>query len=345
MKNLFTLLAIFALSIAAIAQTGAKTAHSGDLVALLPASDVAATMNLKRFLDEALPQILASKPAELTKINNSIAEFKAKTGIDLRTFEEVAVGIDLSNITFNNMPDAQDGVVLLRGTFNPIALVAAGKIAAKDKFKVEKIGDRTVTIFAVGEIAKDAAKNKPTAKPANDDKIAKFFDNLLRGDVAVTAIDGGTVAFGKPQSVRSLLTNQNNRVASNMQSVFQRKSTAILNFAASVPAKSLPQTGEEFIDAAVSAISVMSGSVDVRDGDALLLLSAQTTKPDELEELFALGQSFGSGFIKDKVLARFLKSLTISKASGEVSLEGTLTASDITELIDKGTQKPAATTK
>ena len=59
----------------------------------LPESDAVARVKVKRVLDEVMPKVLANNPAKLAEVNASIANFKTKTGLDPRQFEEVALGV------------------------------------------------------------------------------------------------------------------------------------------------------------------------------------------------------------------------------------------------------------
>ena len=64
-----------------------------SLAASLPASDTVALVKVKRLLDEAMPTMLANSPARLTEVNARIENFKTRTGIDPRAFEELALGL------------------------------------------------------------------------------------------------------------------------------------------------------------------------------------------------------------------------------------------------------------
>ncbi|MDQ3820262.1 MAG: hypothetical protein M3362_21630, partial [Acidobacteriota bacterium] len=69
------------------------TPASTSALSLLPTSDVVVSINLRRLLNEALPRFFADNPAKLADFNAQIDNLKKQTGIDVRSFEDVAVGL------------------------------------------------------------------------------------------------------------------------------------------------------------------------------------------------------------------------------------------------------------
>ncbi len=87
------LAALVAVPLNAAAQasrTRSATHPATSLLASLPESDAVALVKVKRALDEAMPRLLASNPAKLAAANAQIDQFKERTGIDPRGFDEVA---------------------------------------------------------------------------------------------------------------------------------------------------------------------------------------------------------------------------------------------------------------
>ncbi len=93
------------------------------LLSALPPSDAVALVNINRVIDEALPKLLAENPAKLAEVTADLATFKTQTGLDPRSFEQVALGMSYSypreGVT------KVSTVALARGTFNAAAMVAA----------------------------------------------------------------------------------------------------------------------------------------------------------------------------------------------------------------------------
>jgi len=91
---IFSIVLVATVQVTAFAQrTRSATASKVSLMSSLPESDAVARVKVKRVLDEVMPKVLANNPAKLAEVNASIANFKTKTGLDPRQFEEVALGV------------------------------------------------------------------------------------------------------------------------------------------------------------------------------------------------------------------------------------------------------------
>ena len=65
---------------------------AADALSYLPASDAIALIDVRRLLNQTLPRILAQDPAKLAQANAEVEKFKARTGIDPRSFDRVVLG-------------------------------------------------------------------------------------------------------------------------------------------------------------------------------------------------------------------------------------------------------------
>ena len=96
--NLVVLLTLTSsLQLASEAQTRTRnvTVPSAALMASLPESDAVAQVKMKQLLNEAMPRILAGNPGKLSEVNASIENFKNRTGLDPRMFQQIALGVAL----------------------------------------------------------------------------------------------------------------------------------------------------------------------------------------------------------------------------------------------------------
>ena len=93
-----------------------KVKQTGALAALLPESDGVLTIDMQRVLSEAAPQILSGKPLLLADLNAKIDEIREKTGLDLRQFEQVAVGVAAKQISDREID--LEPLFLVRGKYN-----------------------------------------------------------------------------------------------------------------------------------------------------------------------------------------------------------------------------------
>ena len=73
------------------AQTRARNSAqpAPSLMASLPESDAVAQVSVKRLLNDVMPRLLAGNPAKLAQANADIEQFKTRTGIEPRAFDEM----------------------------------------------------------------------------------------------------------------------------------------------------------------------------------------------------------------------------------------------------------------
>ena len=319
-----------------------KRAQADALVALLPASDGIAVFDAKRFFSEALPTVLASNQPMLGEILGKVDEMKAKTGIDFRQFEQVAVGVSMKQISATETDF--DPVAVARGNFSSGALVAVAKLASNGTYREEKIGDRTVYVFSVKELA---AKHAP--KPGNS-KIAGAIERTVNGltkEIAVTSIDTNTLAIGSLARVRQTLS-PGVKGDAELSGFLSRRPGSVVSFAARTPtglSKHMPLENDE-LGKNLDAIRFLYGSLDVAAGNASFQALARTVRPEQaqglletLEGLQLVGKAFiGGGKGPDKeVYGRMIDNAKFSRAGNEVALDLTVPQSDIDVLV--GTKK------
>ncbi|MEJ7617912.1 MAG: hypothetical protein WKF30_13340 [Pyrinomonadaceae bacterium] len=153
---------------------------------MIPGADAVMFADLKRLFSDVIPRVLADSPARLAEVNADIDQFKAKTGVDPRAFERVTVSVRFAQ-TATNATRAET-VVVANGSFNAGALVAAGRLAAKGKYQEQQLNGKTIYIFSLNEQIK---------------MFGLFKMNV--SDVAVAALDSGTLAVGSPETVRAVI--------------------------------------------------------------------------------------------------------------------------------------------
>jgi hypothetical protein len=328
----FTLLLAIAGGLAAVSlaqrsrsATPAKAEPS--LLTGLPQSDAVALVQVKRLLNEALPKILAGSPAKLAEANAEIDTFKTKTGIDLRSFDQVAFGMHY------NYPSAGvtkvDTVVLARGTFNAGAFVAAGRIAAAGKYREEKYQGRTIYIFTL-----------------NQELRVFGLMNMKVGELAVSAVDANTLALGNPDGVRKVINTGKERKALNLEliALATRDPNAVIGFGGNVTAdlmQSLKLSNEEIVKD-ISAIRQAYGTVGITEKDVEMFLAARTVNADSAKNLSdtleALKQ-FGAIFVgrmpapKGSVARTALDNLKITAQGNELQIRTAVAQTDIAPLL------------
>lgn len=315
-----------------------KKAQTGQLAALLPAVDGVATIDVNRTFTDALPTVLSGNQPMLADVIAKIDEMKAKTGIDIRQFEYLAAGVTAKKISAKEYDF--DPVVIARGQVNSTALIGAAKLAAKGKYREEKLGERTIYIFDTKEIAQ---QNKPqTAAGKTNGAVDKAIGKLSK-ELAATAYDANTLVFGSPVLVRRTLEG-NTKPSPELMGLLARKEISVVNFTASVPTGMsgfLPLDNDE-LGKNVDSIRFVYGSMDVI-GDAVAVnMTARTLQNaqaqgllETLEGLKFIGKAFlGSSSKPDnQVFARMVENVKFSAKANEVMLDLQIPQSDLSILV------------
>jgi hypothetical protein len=318
-----------------------SVAQTASLVALLPASDGAITVNMRRVLSEALPQVLSSNQTMLNKILGEFDKIKTETGLDLRQFEQIAVGVSSKKVSAKDI--TFEPVVLARGTFNSGALLAVAKVAAKGKYREEKIGAKTAYIFSAKQVVADAKSKTVNPKGSVfDTTLDKVFKGFT-GELAAAAYDDNTLAIGSTARVREALETKT-RVAADILDLVNRKPNALMNFGLKVPGglSQFVDMDNDEIGKNLNAIRQIYGAVDVGGGNVSVSLAAKTLEAaqakslqETLEGLQTIGKVFiGSSKGADKkVYARMIDNAKISLSGSEVMLDLTVAQADIDILL------------
>ena len=138
---IFTL-SVFLFNTALIAQNRVRpraVINTAEIVSLLPASDAVAVIDVKRFLNTALPQMLSGNQQMLAEVTRGLDEAKTKTGIDFRQFDIVTAGF--TAIKVKEKEYDFDSVIIARGQIKAGALIAAATYEEpKGAFAVDPAG-------------------------------------------------------------------------------------------------------------------------------------------------------------------------------------------------------------
>lgn len=323
--------------VSADTRSGAKPVN--PLLALLPASDVVVSMDAKRFFNSALPQILSGNKGLLADMNAQADEFKTATGIDPRQFEQVAVGATVKQGSGEDMD--LEPVSLARGNFNASSLAALAKYASNNTYREEKLGSRTVYIFspkALIEKHKAVVKN-PSLLKTLDDFLPRHSE-----EVAVTAYDANTLAFGTFERLKLLLTDGAPRVDAALLSAMGRNPNAVMSFAAKFPngLSGLIKLEDDDLGRNLNSIRQVAGTIDFTGENVSISAAAQTLDVARAEglnrnlnDLLTAGKYFlsGSKNPKSKSYTRMMESAKITRSGSEVLLNLLIAQSDINLLM------------
>lgn len=271
---------------AASAQQARKPALSppqNTLIQSLPASDAVVSFDAQKFLNNALPQLLGADSSELARINAHLDQIKGQTGIDLRQFESAAAGLKYKQVAPNQIDI--EPVILVRGKFNPGAILALVKIAVNGKYREEQIGGRTVYVLQLKEIFTESAQKQPPSSV-----VEKMMEKILRtfsGELAVGALNDKTLAIGSVARVQDTFSGAS-ALSPELKAVANAKPGAILNFAANTPAglsKIFGMDNDEF-GKLIDSVKLLFGYVSISAaGNASLMVTAKTGTVEQATNL------------------------------------------------------------
>lgn len=339
----FTAIACLLLNFVAFASADtrklrAKKRLISRLVSQLPASDGIAVFEAKRFLTDAMPQILTANQPMLGQIMAKVTEIENRTGIDLRKFDSVAVGVTMKQVNAKEVDF--ETVAIANGDINAAALVAITKLASKGSYREEQINGRTVFVFT----AKDVMQK--TSSQTSNSKIAGMMDKALNGltkEIAVTTLDTNTLVLGNLKRVRETLEAKT-RPSADLTAKLMQNSSAVMSFAVKTPdgmSKFMPLDNDE-LGKNVDSIRFLSGSLDVAALGTSLQVTAQTLKAEQaeglkstLEGLQMVGKAIlgGSKRADQQVYGRMLKAAKFAARGNEVTLDLLVPQADIDVLI------------
>jgi hypothetical protein len=314
----------------AFAQTRARKtpAVTAGLMASLPKSDAVAQVKMKRLFDEAMPRILASNPARLAQVNDSVENFKTRTGLDPRMFDEVAVGV---RFTFPGEGRTKvNSVALAKGAYNSAAMITAGGLAAQGKYRQEKYKDKTIYIFTLDETI----------------SVLGVFDFRIN-ELAVLPLDANTLALGDPISIRSVIdaTAASKRANAELIALASRDPNAVIGFGANMSEQlvsNVDAIGNAPIAVDLAKLRHVYGSVGTTDKDLQLFIGARAinaTAASSLGETLRGLKDIGSLFVGRMsgargVLAKSaLTNLTIVNNADELQIRTAVPSADVGPLM------------
>ncbi len=319
-------------------RTEKKKREVTRLVSLLPESDCIAVFDSKRFYVEALPKLLGSNQPMLAEVMDKISDMERTTGIDLKTFGDVAVGISYKKVSETETDF--EPVAIANGDLNARALVAIAKLASNRAYRQEKIGDRIVYIFSPNDILRRRA---PTT---TNSKIATVIDKALKGlirEVAVTTLDENTLVLGPLSRVRETLEPRK-RSRNTVSSLLSVRDTTVMSFAGKMHGgfiRVLPLDNDE-LGANIATIDFLAGSIDVTVNGTSFHAMARTKKPEQAKMLTEtigglqiVGEAIlgGSKRPDQKIYGRLIKNAKIESRGTDLTVDLLIPQADIDSLL------------
>lgn len=337
--RIFAAFALFAFILGAVGAASARKAgvDTNKLASLLPQSDGVMTLDSDRLFNSVLPQMLSANPVMMSKITSKLDSVETETGIDLRKFEEVAIGVKMNSAKAGEAD--YEPVLLARGSIESKELVAVARLASNGEYITEKVGNRTIYIFSPKKIIDDVKTNKK-----DDDKnlFEKMIDQIFKGlskEIALTSYDENTVAIGSVARVKELI-GSGPRVGKDVLALLDRKPSAVAKLGAKLSngVSQFIDLGEDELGDTLGSIRVLQGSLEVDELTANLSMMAKTVDGEQAESLHTtltgfqiLGKTIlGSSKNADKqVYARMVENASIRRVENAVMLDLSVPKSDI----------------
>src|SRR5918992_3432944 len=246
------------------------TAAPNSLMALLPESDAVAQIKMKQLFNEAMPRILANNPARLAQVNAAVEDFKTRTGLDPRMFDEVAVGVRFT-YPGEGVTKVQT-VALAKGSFSSAAMIAAGRVASNGKYREEKYQGKTIYVFTLDQ----------------DIRVLGVFDFRIT-ELAAAPLDTNILALGDPISVRSAIdvNRTSNRANGELIALASRDPNAVIGFGSNLSEQLVRNVdiGNAPIATDLAKLRQVYGSVSTTERDLELFIAARAVNAEAAKSL------------------------------------------------------------
>jgi hypothetical protein len=305
-----------------------------ELISLLPASDLIATLDVNRAFNELLPKLAGLETGGLDKLAKSIQDFTQKTSVDPSKIQKAVFGFSLNGAQGT-------GVLIVQGIEPDNKQIEAVMKEFGTEFKTSEYKGKTI----YNVISKVKA---PSAGPLS----------IKTDEVALAALGQQRVAFGDLSVVKEVIDIQagggKGGVTPAMNDALKEtRASALVRFALNIPENLRTEAinqGDLF--KSVATVKVILGTFDVAPDFSLSLDTVMRTASQadaaELENglkgLVGLIRGiFGGGTGDQKVdfFGQLLDQVKIGSKLNDVSLSITLPRS----LMDQLTKKPVPAEK
>jgi hypothetical protein len=123
----------------------------------LPDADALLYFNPQRILKEAAPRLMAEK--DLAELRKGFEEIKKNVGVDPTKVEYLVIATRFRKPAADLSFVPPEFLVVAGGDFSADSLLSLAKLAAGDKLRDEKHGNKTLGIMTIDPILKEAEKN------------------------------------------------------------------------------------------------------------------------------------------------------------------------------------------
>ena len=310
-----------------------NAATTDELMAMLPASDLIAVVDVRRAFNELLPKLAGITTGGLDKLAKSIQDFTQNTGVDPSKIRNAVLSFSM---------DGQQGtgVIIIQGIDPDAKQIEAVMKEFGSEFKTSEYKGKTV--FNV--ISK---LNAPSAGPLS----------LKTDEVALAALGRQKVALGDLKMVKQVIDIQAGAAKGGVSAALagalkETRASALVRFAMNIPENLRAEAANQGdLFKSVAAIKVILGTFDVASDFSLsldsIIRTASQKDATELENglkgLVGLGRDIFAGGAdpKTQLFAQLLDQVKIGSKVNDVSLSINLPREILDQLTKKETPPPA----
>lgn len=291
-----------------------------ELVALLPASDAIAIVDVNRIFTEIIPQINTLTADGGAKVSKELDEFTRDTGIDPTKVTTAVIGYKASS----DNPSKGNGAAILQGITLDLAKIETAVKANKGTVKPIEYGGKQIYVVSTPqEKSSDAGKAVESATGVK-----------LEEDMAFSQLEANRLAVGSVDGIKAVLDAKKtpaNAANAKLTDLLKQTQNGLVRFAFNVPpsaTQALTSQGELFQQ--LAAIKLVFGSLDLsKEFTATLDTKLRTGTNDEAAKLetglnglvglgkMALGMQQGPEMA---ALVQLLDQIKISAQQTDVSL-------------------------
>jgi hypothetical protein len=333
----------------------AAATASDELVAMLPASDVIAVVDVSRVFGEIIPQIKALTDDGGAKMAKELDEFVAETGIDPAKVTTAVVGFKMAE---SGLMKGSGAAILQGVTLDPARIEAAIKAKNGSFRTVEHKGKQIHVVTPPKKSAKAGAGGKGDEGEKKGEGVAGALGAGVNVDdeMALAQLEAGRVAVGNLDGLKALIDAKGapaTAANAKLTDLLKQTPAGLVRYAANVPAsatETLTSQGELF--AQLATIKTVFGSMEVgKDLSATLDTKMRTGTADEaakleasLQSLVGLGKMFLGGNQNPQMQAfgQILDQVKIGLQASDVSLSISIPRSLFDELAKSGKKTAAA---
>lgn len=217
-KNMFSVLALVVLLLLSFGSGILAQSNQVSSLSNLPEAEALIYINPQRILNEALPKVMPEK--ELAHMREAFSMMKQQAGVDPAKIDYIVIASRFQRPTADLNVQLGEFMIVAGGDFSAESLIVLGRMASGGKLVDEKYGSKTLSLFTIDEVAKQA-QTMP---------LLKSFTQ-----VGIVALNTNTIAIGSPGYLRAAIDagEGRGRIASESLNSLLRDPNVLVSIAGS----------------------------------------------------------------------------------------------------------------